>query len=220
LRILVLSDFHGRKEAFLEAADKAKRLGAEIIVICGDITHFAPAEQAQALLYPFTELNLPILYVPGNCDLPSLLETRIEGTHNIHGSCVRIDNLVFIGVGGSPSSPLNTPLEFPDHELSAILQKGLAKCSVHEGLILVSHTPPFKTKVDLASNGEHIGSESVKHFVEEKKPLAVFCGHVHEARGIDNLGDTVILNPGHAKHGYYALAEIDAEVEIRLESSK
>jgi len=151
LRALVLSDFHGRREAYSKTANKAKRLGAELIVICGDLTNFEPAEQAQALLSPITELNLPILYVPGNCDLPSLLKTKIDDTHNIHGSCAKIDDLVFIGVGGSPTSPLNTPLEFPDREILKMLHKGLAKCSFIERFILVSHTPPFDTKVDLAA---------------------------------------------------------------------
>ena len=218
MRGLVLSDFHGRREAYSRTADEAKRLGAELILICGDLTNFGPAEEAQALLSPITELNLPILYVPGNCDLSSQLETKIDGTHNIHGSCRRINNLVFIGVGGSPTSPLNTPLEFPDREISKMLHKGLAKCSFIERLILVSHTPPFDTKVDLAFNGEHIGSKSVRRFIEEEKPIAVFCGHVHEARGIDNLRNTVILNPGPARHGFYAIADINYEVEVRLES--
>jgi Icc-related predicted phosphoesterase len=202
----------------LEAANKVKKVGAELIVICGDITNFGPAEQAQALLSPVAESNLPVLYVPGNCDLPSLLDTKIEGTRNIHESCAKIENLVFIGVGGALSGPLNTPLEFPDHEISAILHRGLAKCSLPERLILVSHIPPFNTKVDLAFNGEHIGSQSVRRFVEEKKPLAVFCGHVHEARGSDNIGDTVILNPGPARHGYCAVACIHNKVEVKLES--
>lgn len=202
----------------MEAANRVKKVGAELIVICGDITNFGPAKQAQALLSPITESNVQVLYVPGNCDLPSLLENKIKGAHGIHESCVKIDDLVFIGVGGAQSGPLNTPLEFPDAEISAILARGLSKCSSSERLVLVSHIPPFKTKVDLAFNGEHIGSQSVRRFVEDKKPLAVFCGHVHEARGSDNLSDTIILNPGPARHGYYAVADINDKVEVRLES--
>ncbi len=218
MRVLVLSDFHGRAEAFLEAATRVKKVGAELIIICGDITNFGPAKKAQALLSPIIESNVQVLYVPGNCDLPSLLENKIEGAHSIHESCAKVDGLVFIGVGGAQSGPLNTPLEFPDPEISAILARGLSKCLSPERLVLVSHVPPFKTKVDLAFNGKHIGSQSVRRFVEDKKPLAVFCGHVHEARGSDNLSDTVILNPGPARHGYYAVADINDKVEVRFES--
>lgn len=218
MRALVLSDFHGWKKASFKTVDIVKRSRSELIVICGDITNFGTTEQAKALLSPITRLNLPILYVPGNCDLPSLLEAKIEGAQNIHGSCARIDNLVFLGVGGSPLSPLNTPLEFPEEEIVALLSSGLAECSMKERLVLVSHTPPSNTKLDLAFFGEHIGSVGVRRFVEEKKPLAVFCGHVHEARGIDKIDGTVILNPGPARHGYYAVADVNSEVEVRLES--
>lgn len=202
----------------MEAAKRVKKAEAELIIICGDITNFGSAKQAQALLSPIIESNVQVLYVPGNCDLPSLLENKIEGARSLHESCEKIDDLGFIGFGGAQSGPLNTPLEFPDLEISAILARGLSKCLYPERLVLVSHIPPFKTKVDLAFNGEHIGSQSVRRFVEDKKPLAVFCGHVHEARGSDNLKDTVILNPGPARHGYYAVADINDKVEVRLES--
>ncbi len=218
LRVLILSDFHGRRESFSETLGIFKRSRSELMVICGDITHFGSAKQAQSLLSPITRSNIPILYVPGNCDLFSLLEAKIEGAQNIHGSCVRIDNFVFIGVGGSPSGSLNTPRGSPEDEITALLNRGLAKCPSSERLIVVSHSPPFNTKLDLAFNGEHIGSVGVRLFVEEKRPLAVFCGHVHEARGIDDIDGTVVLNPGPARHGNYAVADMNSKVEVRLGS--
>jgi len=62
----------------------------------------------------------------------------------------------------------------------------------------------------------HIGSRSIRRFVEEKKPLAVFCGHVHESSGIDLIGETLVANPGPAKKGNYALAEINDTIEVKL----
>lgn len=217
MRILVLSDIHGRKETLNKILDEVKKSRIDLITICGDITNFGSTEQAKALLLPVASLDLPILYVPGNCDLPQLLRGEIEGAQNIHGSCVEIDDLAFTGVGGSPPSPLNTPLEIPEDEITNVLDRGLAKCRLSEKLVLVSHTPPFNTRLDLAFVGEHIGSRGVRRFVENTKPLAVFCGHVHEARGVVELEGTMILNPGPAGHGCYAVVDENGKIEARLE---
>ncbi len=37
------------------------------------------------------------------------------------------------------------------------------------------------------------------------------CGHIHEAKGIDKIGNTLIINPGAARDGHYATIEIDGE---------
>jgi len=213
---MILSDFHGHREAFLKAASEAKRLRVELILICGDITNFGHVKQAKSLLEPLTSLNLPLLYVPGNCDLSSFFEDNIEKAQNLHASCVRIKDYAFIGVGGTPSSYLNTPLEFPENWIMESLNTAFAMCSSEKKLIVLSHNPPANTKIDLASMNRHIGSQSVRRFVEEKKPLAAFCGHVHEALGIDWIGGTLVANPGPAKKGDYALAEITDTVEVKL----
>jgi len=217
LLILVSSDFHGSSYAFQKVAAKSKQLEVDILVVCGDITNFGTAKQAKELLSNLKELNLPVFFVPGNCDLPSVLEIETENCSNIHGKCVEISEYFFIGIGGSPLSPLQTPLEFPEEDISDMLEVAVPKCLQNKKLILVSHTPPFNTEVDLAFNGEHIGSRSVRNFVEKYRPLAVFCGHVHEARGIDKIGDTIVVNPGPARHGMYALAEINGEVKVKLD---
>jgi len=70
------------------------------------------------------------------------------------------------------------------------------------------------------SSTHSIGSQSVRLFVEEQKPLAVFCGHVHEAPRIDWIGGTLVTNPGPAKKGNYALAEINDTIEVKLGTFK
>ena len=214
MRALVLSDSHGRSEVFQKAASLAERRKVELVLVCGDITNFGHVTQARSLFTPLTDLNLPLMYVPGNCDLSSFLEEKIENTQNLHASCARLRDVAFIGVGCAPSSCLRTPLEFPESWLMESLNRGFGMCSSTEKLIVVSHTPPFDTRVDLAYMNQHIGSRSIRRFVEEKKPLAVFCGHVHEAQGTDQIGETLVVNPGPAKKGKYALAEIDDTVEV------
>ena len=72
LRILVTTDFHGDAEAFRKTALKAKQSKTDIIVICGDITHFGSIQNGRELLTFLLEPNVPVLFVPGNCDPPEL----------------------------------------------------------------------------------------------------------------------------------------------------
>ena len=214
MRALILSDSHGHSEVFQKAASLSERHKIEVILVCGDITNFGHVKQARSLFTPLADLNLPLLYVPGNCDLSSFLDEKIENAQNIHASCAKIRDVAFVGVGCAPSSHLRTPLEFPENWLMDSLNRGFGMCSSAKRLIVLSHTPPFNTKVDLAYMNRHIGSRSVRRFVEERKPLAVFCGHVHESQGTDKIGETLVVNSGLAKKGKYALAEIEDTVEV------
>ena len=87
-------------------------------------------------------------------------------------------------------------------------------------LILVTHYPPYGTGVDKAWNGTHIGSRSVRKLIEDIKPLAVLCGHVHESRGIDKVGNTIIINPGPLFEGYYAIVSINDDGVVNAELNK
>ncbi len=90
-----------------------------------------------------------------------------------------------------------------------VLQQGFTQTLTRRWLVLVSHSPPKDTKVDITHSGGRIGSVSIRQFVEEKRPRIVFCGHVHESRGIDQIDDTLIVNPGAAREGAYALADFN-----------
>ena len=68
--------------------------------------------------------------------------------------------------------------------------------------------------------GQHVGSTALRSFIDERQPTLVFCGHIHEGRGIDRLGATTVVNCGTAYEGYYALAEIGETVEVTLQMAK
>ncbi len=83
--------------------------------------------------------------------------------------------------------------------------------------VLVVHIPPRGT-LDIAPNGEHIGSRKVREAIDLLHPRVVVCGHVHEAPGIERSGETLVVNcslgAGKARG---ALIEIEGEkVSARL----
>jgi hypothetical protein len=215
----VVSDFHGSSDAVRRAALKADRIEAEVVVVCGDITDFGSVQMARKLLLPLIELRLPVFFVPGNCDPPALAELDLENVWCIHGSCRAYDDLVFAGVGGCPISPFNTPFEMIEDEIMGVLERSFNQCELKPLQILVSHTPPKDTRLDMAFSGGHVGSLSVRKYIENRKISLVFCGHIHEAKGIDQIGETVIVNPGPARHNQCAVANIEnkGEIEIRFD---
>jgi len=219
MRILATADFHGSIEAAEKAAHKAKSMKADVALACGDITHFGTPEDAQKVLTPFIEHKLPILYVPGNCDPPSLLDERIDDALMMHGKCKVFGNYSFTGAGAIPADRVNpNPLEVDDEEIMAALSRGLKQCGSEHPLIVVSHSPPAYTKVDKAFFGGHDGSPLIRQFIEKYEPIAVFCGHIHEAKGIDHIGRTVIVNTGPARHGNCVVADLNGKVEMQPDS--
>jgi hypothetical protein len=213
---MVVSDFHGSMEASRKAAVKVQQIGADAVIIPGDITDFGSVQSAKRLLSPLIKLRLPVFFVPGNCDPPALANFSSENIRCLHGSCVTHGNLILAGVGGGPISPFNTPFEMTEAGIMQVLTQSSQRCQPKPWRILVSHTPPKDTKLDAAFSGEHVGSSSIRQYIEDKQPSVVFCGHIHEAKGIDRIGNTIIVNPGPARHNQCAIARIDEKIEVKL----
>jgi len=215
LRILATGDYHGNAEAIRKTASKARSIQADVIVVCGDITHFGSVRQARELLLVLRDPEHLVLFVPGNCDPPSLTED-IEEIESIHGKCRQVDSFDFLGVGGSSPTPLGTPFELAESHISDLLKRGFGGCHIANKTVLVSHSPPLNTASDLAFTGEHVGSTSVRKFIERVRPALALCGHIHEARGIDRINGTVVVNPGPARSGSCALIDVAEAVTVEL----
>jgi len=219
MRILATADFHGSIEAAEKAAAKAQNIKADVILACGDITHFGTLGDARKVLAPLIEQKLPILYVLGNCDPPLLLDEKIGEALMMHGRCKVFGDYSFIGAGAIPADRVHpNPLEVDDEEIMAALSQGQKQCGSKHPLIVVSHSPPAYTRLDKAFFGGHVGSPLLRQFTEKYEPIAVFCGHIHEAKGIDHIGKSVIVNPGPARHGNCVVADFDGKVEMQLDS--
>jgi uncharacterized protein len=65
--------------------------------------------------------------------------------------------------------------------------------------------PPYGTKTDMLYSGRSVGSKAVRAFIESRQPAICLCGHIHEAKGLDAIGKTQIINPGSLANGGYAV---------------
>lgn len=151
----------------------------DLIIVCGDFD----CPQAVDIL-----ASKRTLAVSGNMDYFSIIAKLQESGISIENDVKRVGDYVFMGIGREEVSIEEKELE--------------------EKLIIVSHYPPYGTKVDIAFTGEHIGSYTVRNVIEKLKPIACLCGHVHEARGVDQIDKTLILNPGPLSWGYYAILDL------------
>ena len=122
---------------------------------------------------------------------------------SLHGKGKIIDGWVLL-VWEVPIIPLlKHPMSSASRNLPTSWQQGFPRLEKMKDHILVSHTPPFQTKTDKLLNGTHVGSTAVRTFIEQQQPLLCLTGHIHESRGQDYIGRTLILNPGMIKDGGY-----------------
>ena len=176
---------------------------ADCIIITGDITNFGARKDAAAVLDKLHSINGNILGVAGNLDQPDVAGYLEERGISLHGTGRILEGLGIMGLGGSNYTPFQTPYEFSEQELASFLVSGFARLGEVRDFILVSHTPPLQTRADRLLNGNHVGSRAVRSFIEEKQPLLCLTGHIHESRGEDHIGRTLVLNPGMIKEGGY-----------------
>lgn len=210
--IVALTDVHGDAkciEQFAEPMDKA-----DLVLLTGDLTQFGGTRDAQKTVDAVRRHNESVRAVSGNCDKTEVEEWLLGEGIGLHARHEVIDGIAFVGLGGSLPCPGHTPNEHREVELKRRLAEAVEGLAEDVPLILVSHQPPLDTKVDVASRGGHVGSQSVRDCIEARTPLICFSGHIHEATGLDTLGNTRLINPGPARRGHYAWAEATDKVEV------
>jgi Icc-related predicted phosphoesterase len=126
--------------------------------------------------------------------------------------CLAVDEFhEMITTGYSNPTPWDTPRELSEDDLGARIDGMLRNVRDRENLIAVLHPPPYDTRLDGAPkiNSEFelqkefgevgtmpVGSHAVRSFIEATQPLLTLHGHVHEGRGVDQIGRTICINPG------------------------
>jgi Icc-related predicted phosphoesterase len=149
-------------------------------------------------------------------DPPALDHTFEALGVSINARGVVINEIGFFGVSASPFTPMNTPYEISEDEILHRAEAGWKAVQSARVKVFVPHAPPRHTTVDAIMRGQHVGSAAVRSFIEQHQPDVVVCGHIHEARGVDTIGKTQIVNCGPAGKGYYAVLDIAEHVRIEL----
>ncbi len=217
MRLAVISDIHGSL-SFLPGATQALAQ-ADAVVVAGDITTFADVDVARPILQSIQAINPTVVAVHGNCDRKSIDDFLAHSQMSLHGRCRIVHDHAFVGVGGSLPCPGSTPNEIGEREFECILERAVhANADPILPLVLVSHQPAHGTKLDRISRGRFSGSQAIRHFIEQYQPVLAISGHIHEARGIDHIGPSTLVNPGPFGRGCYAMIDLEqGQVQVTLE---
>ncbi len=121
-----------------------------------------------------------------------------------------MEDLTFIGLGGSNPTPFNTPFELSEKKIGEYVGTLLGRSKGR--MILLSHAPP-KNTTDKLPHG-NVGSESLARYLGRFD--LIVCGHIHEARGIVRVNGTQVVNPGMASKGQGAVITIGEKIDIEF----
>lgn len=207
MRIAYVVDVHDRFDAVVEAVGALAPV--DVLVVGGDITTFGTPDDAERAIELWRPLAAVLLAVAGNCDSPAIDERLVELGVSIAGRGTTIGRVGFFGVSAAAHSPLKTPYELADELLARRADEGLLDVADALLHVFCPHAPPYSTACDRLGSGAHVGSQALRAFVVREQPHVVLCGHIHEARSIDRLHQSRVVNPGPVANGHYALVDVD-----------
>jgi Icc-related predicted phosphoesterase len=193
VKLLIFSDIHSNHKALERLMDTE----ADYYFAAGDLVNWSRGlDHCGKIMQSRGE---KVFVLPGNHESASQIAAFCAqfGFHNFHEQSILIGKYHVAGLGYSSPTPFNTPGEYSETELA----ERLAHFESLAPLVLICHAPPHGTALDCVRDGLHAGSRSVREFVDHHQPDYLFCGHIHEAEGVEIvLGKTKAVNVG--KRGY------------------
>jgi hypothetical protein len=198
MNILVVSDIHNDVENILSYMDKLESIDFDVVVAPGDFTDvilpkgFTRTDIGKLIIEELRGFGKPVLALPGNMD-KEILALLEEEKISLHGSGKIIKDVGFYGFGGA-KTPFNSSFEPDEDEIKAGLQKAFEQVK------------NAKIKV-----------QAVRKFIEEKQPDVAISAHIHEARGVDELGKTKLINAGRFPEGHCGLVSMEkGETKVKM----
>jgi len=202
-KALCVSDAHADEQALEFLKKFLEREKPELVLAAGDLTHNGPVDYAGDFIEAIRASNADFFTVHGNMDsLRVKLFLDAKG-NNIHARRVDWRGFTFAGFGGSPPTPHGTLVEYSE----ADIYKQLAPL-VDAKTIVVTHFPPHGI-LDETRDLKHVGSLSLRKIIEEKKPRAVICGHIHEREGEKQALITKVVKLAPLERGKAVVLELE-----------
>jgi Icc-related predicted phosphoesterase len=212
MRLLVVADVHGKYQALQNIMDSVSGESFDVVIAPGDFTdmfdtpsNFSQLDVADIVIQKLLIPNKPLLCVPGNHDPYEILDVFDDYGVNLHGKTKKLSGVMFVGWGGA-ITPFNTLLEPPEEETREVLSRVLK--GVTDPWVLVAHSPPKGTTLDMVKTKTHVGSSAIREAISRKKPALALSAHIHENSGTDKVDGTTVFYPGPAFNGFYGIVEL------------
>jgi len=197
-KLLIFSDIHNAWKSL----ERLLAIEADYYIAAGDQLTWSKGEDRCGEILQTRGDKVYVL--PGNHESAEQIEGMCArfGLHNLHERHIQVGGWHVAGLGYSNPTPFNTPGEYSEPQIAERLQR----FADLDPLVLICHAPPHGTALDQIRPGLHAGSHAVREFIEKRQPAYFFCGHIHEAEGVEvRMGKTFAKNVG--KPGY--LLELD-----------
>lgn len=179
MRVLAVSD---RVLPHLYTPLSIQRFGGiDLIVACGDL----PAEYLEYLL---TQLNVPLLFVPGNHDPDSY---SVPGGTNVDGKVVSYQSCLIMGLGGSRRYKPIGRHQYTEMEMRARMLRNLPRLAlnrIRHGRaldVLITHAPP--RGIHDAEDPAHVGFTAFLEFIRFFQPSFMLHGHTHRIANLETF---------------------------------
>ncbi len=211
MRFLCVSDIHGKASKLPALLERERPAGIDCILVAGDMTEFGGSREVEKTIRPLMEAGVPLFAVHGNMDTEGALRFIEDSGISIHGKTISTDGVSITGIGGSNPTPMLTPTEYTEPEIARILDCSNPGKSGGKHRILVSHAPPFNTRLDVITSGAHVGSTTIREYVLRENIRLCVSGHIHESRGIDRIGECACVNAGAFFMGKYCIINFDTD---------
>ncbi|MEX2030776.1 MAG: metallophosphoesterase [Anaerolineales bacterium] len=164
----------------------------DLILGCGDLP-------SGYLEYLVTELNVPLLYVPGNHDPDDI---AVPGGESIDGRIVERGGLRFAGLGGCLRYKPEGRHQYTENEMrfrTAALLPSILLWRILRGRgfdVLVTHAPP--RGIHEGPDRVHRGFVAFRNLVRSARPRLMVHGHSHIHANVDEsqtmLDGTRVVN--------------------------
>jgi len=208
VNLLVCSDLHASEEALEMIGRLAVPEEYDLVVICGDFTTYGSLDYVKRLLTRIKDVL--VLAIPGNCDMPDIVSLLEKEHTSLHNRRVKFGGWQFYGFGGSKPTSSQMPFEVDED----VIESSLRSVAVKHG-VMVTHQPAYGMN-DMGRSGKHAGSKSILRIAQEFAPKLALAGHLHESSGTTTAGETIFVNPGSARNGFYASIWLGKNVKVQL----
>jgi len=207
VKILAVADIHGDIEKLYTLVNNLKE-EPDLVVVAGDLTPFGPKDIVPKVKSALDKAGKYVFMIPGNEDTKEVREAMDTLSLDMHGKLLKIKDHSIIGFEGARWVKDNGDVFIKYDPIHKVIKEASSK------KILVTHVPPFNTSADTLWTGHHVGSPFVRNLVEDYQPELLICGHIHEAKGVEKIGDTLVVNTGAIADGYAAWIETPKNVEF------
>ena len=157
----------------------------------------------------FAGSDVHVIMTPGNDDEFDVDEVlrRSSFIDAAEGRVTRLGDHEMLSLGWSNPTPWDTPRECSEAELAAKIDALAQSIEDMGNAVFNIHVPPYGTGLDEAPELDEnmtpkaaqmaaVGSTAVRDAILKYQPLLSLHGHIHESRGVQQIGRTTSINPG------------------------